>query len=127
MYSFTAANYFIEHFLLALFIYGKLIYLYSEITGIKFTKHKHVFGYITAMINLISKVEFVVYFCSMIPKHLLELFMNMVNGYLSTLSSLIFLHKNTSNNVSFLKTETHANGSGDYVNQKHINVSIKYL
>ena len=79
------------------------------------------------MINLISRVAFALYFCSMVPDHLLELFINMVNGYISTLSSLIFLHKNTSNSVSFLKAVAHANGGGDYVNQKHIYVPIKHL
>ena len=109
------------------FFYEELIHLNKEITGIKFTKHQHAFGYITAMINLILRVAFALYFCSMVPDHLLELFINMVNGYISTLSSLIFLHKNTSNSVSFLKAVAHANGGGDYVNQKHIYVPIKHL
>ena len=92
-----------KQFLLALFVYEEVIYSDKEITGIKSTRHQRVFGYVTEVINLILRVEFVLYFRSMVPELLLELFINMVNGYLSTLSSLILLHKNTSNIVSFLK------------------------
>ena len=42
-----------KQFLLALFVYEEVIYSNKEITGIKFTRHQPVFGYVTEVINLI--------------------------------------------------------------------------